>query len=227
MGSTPRLLGALTALIGAVSGLVIALNRAGILGGSTGGGGTTQTSGGILSNNHPLFGSSTQGGGSGHVGLDNDGSLTVTATQPGHGVRVLADQENPSPDVSLAARVSWVSGERDWSFSLICRFQNSRNFYLFGVIPGKRLYNIARYRDGHLKSLSGLQRSDAIREDENNATARCVGSEPTTLRLVINGETVRSITDANGIDYGNIGLRVGSSAGVVTCRFSDLVVKPL
>jgi hypothetical protein len=221
------LLGALTALIGAVSGLVIALNRVGILGGDGGGEATTQTSGPTGPNNPPLFGPNTQGGGNGQVRLEDDGSLIVTATQPGHGVRVLADQESPPPDVSLTARVSWVSGERDWSFSLICRFQNSKNFYLFGVIPGKRLYNIARYRDGHLNSLSGLQRSDAIREDENNATARCVGSEPTTLSLVVNGENVRSLTDANGIDYGNIGLRVGSSAGVVTCRFTGLVVKPL
>jgi hypothetical protein len=226
LGSTPRVIGAITGLIAAVSGLLIALNRAGILGN---GGGTstttTQSNGTTTVANAPPFGPDGQGGGDGEVQL-KDGTLYVTATEPGHGVRVLADPENTSTHTTLAARARWVEGERDWSFSLVCRFQGSKNFYLLGVIPIKRMYNIARYRDGRLTSLSGLQRSDAIRANDNKVTASCFGNQTTTLTLKVNGETLRSVRDPNGLAYGNVGLRVGSSVGVVTCAFTELKLTP-
>lgn len=228
MSSTPRVIGGITALIGAVSGLLIALNKAGLLGSDDGGSAaTTQPGGATTGGSAPLFGPKTQGGGNGYVRLDEDGTLFVTATEPGHGVRILADQENPPADVSLSSQVKWVSGESDWSFSLVCRFRDSRNFYLLGVIPPKRLYNIAMYRAGRLTSLSGLRSSDAIRADENNVTARCVGSDPTILTLTVNGETLKSVYVPNGIDGGNVGIRAGSAAGTVTCAFNDLLLKPL
>lgn len=74
--------------------------------------------------------------------------------------------------------------------------------------------------------MSGLRRSDAIRPDDNNVTARCLGNQPTTLILKINGETLPSVRDPNGLAYGNVGLRVGSSVGVVTCAFSELELTP-
>ena len=155
-----------------------------------------------------------------------DGALYVTANEPGHGVRVLADPESTSTSTTLTAHATWVSGERDWSFALVCRFQSSKNFYLLGVIPIKHMYNIARYRDGRLKSLSGLQRSDAIRSSDNRVTARCFGKQPTKLTLKVNGETLPHVEDPNGLEYGNVGLRVGSAVGVVTCAFSELELTP-
>jgi hypothetical protein len=224
LSSTPRVIGAITGLIGAISGLLIALDKAGIIGGDNGGATAQQTSSAqsTTSGSALLFGPETQGGGRGKVRRESNGTVYVTAEEPGHGVRVLADQENPPPDVSLSAHVSWVSGERDWSFAFVCRFQDSGNFYLLGVIPPKRLYNIARYRDGRLTSLSGLQRSDAIKDDENTVAARCTDTQPTTLTLKVNGETLRPVHDPNGLAGGNVGLRVGSSTGVVTCCFRNL-----
>ena len=226
MGSTPRVIGAITALVGALSGLLLALNKAGILG--DGGGGasptTTQTNGTTTTAAGP-FGPDGQGGGDGVVQLKEDGTLYVTANEPGHGVRVLADPESTSTSTTLTARAKWVEGERDWSFALVCRFQSSKNFYLLGVIPIKHQYNIARYRDGRLRSLSGLQRSDAIRAGDNRVTARCFGKQP-TLTLKVNGETLPSVKDPNGLEYGNVGIRVGSSVGVVTCAFSELELTP-
>lgn len=220
MGSTPRVIGAITALIGALSGLLLALNKAGILGN----GGPTSSTPGTTTVAEP-FGPNGQGGGDGDVEL-KDGALYVTANEPGHGVRVLADPESTSTSTTLTARARWVEGERDWSFALVCRFQGSRNFYLLGVIPIKHQYNIARYRDGRLTSLSGLQRSDAIRGNDNRVTARCIGKQPTTLTLKVNGETLPSVRDPNGLEYGNVGIRVGSSVGVVTCAFSELELTP-
>jgi len=226
LGSTPRVIGAITALIGALSGLLIALNKAGILGDDSGTTPTTIESNGTTTVAEPTpFGPNGQGGGDGEVEVKN-GTLYVTANEPGHGVRVLADPESTATSTTLTARAQWVEGERDWSFALVCRFQGSKNFYLLGVIPIKRQYNIARYRDGRLASLSGLQRSDAIRTKENRVTARCIGKQPTTLTLKVNGETLPSVHDPNGLAYGNVGLRVGSSVGVVTCAFTELELTP-
>jgi hypothetical protein len=222
LGSTPRVIGAITALIGALSGLLLALNKAGIL---DNGGGTSPTTTQSNGTEPTPFGPNGQGGGDGEVQL-KDGTLYVTATEPGHGVRVLADPESTSTSTTLTARARWVDGERDWSFALFCRFQSSKNFYLLGVIPIKRQYNIARYRDGRLTSLSGLQRSDAIRADDNKVTASCAGNQATTLTLKVNGERLPPVRDPNGLAYGNVGLRVGSSVGVVTCAFSELELTP-
>jgi hypothetical protein len=228
LGSTPRVIGAITGLIAAVSGLLLALNRAGILGN---GGGTstttTQSNGTTTVANPPPFGPNGQGGGDGDVQVKDDGTLLVTANEPGHPVRILADPESTSTSTTLTARASWVDGERDWSFALVCRFQSSKNFYLLGVIPISRRYNIARYRDGRLTSLSGLRRSDAIRANgDNNVSASCFGSQRTTLTLKVNGERLPAVRDPNGIAYGNVGIRVGSAVGVVTCAISELQLTP-
>jgi hypothetical protein len=226
LGSTPRVIGAVTALVGALSGLLLALNKAGILGDGGGGGAsstTTQTNGTTTTAAGP-FGPDGQGGGDGVVQLE-DGTLYVTANEPGHGVRVLADPESTSTSTTLTARAKWVEGERDWSFALVCRFQGSKNFYLLGIIPIKHQYNIARYRDGRLTSLSGLRRSDSIRSNDNRVIARCFGKQP-TLTLKVNGETLPSVKDPNGLEYGNVGIRVGSSVGFVKCAFTELDLKP-
>lgn len=223
LNTTPRVIGSVTALIGAVTGLLIALNRAGVIGSGSGDGGTHSTS---TDDGSPLFGPKTQGGGEGTVRLE-DGTLYVTALEPGHGVRVLADQESPLRDVSLSAHVEWVSGADDWSFSLLCRFQDRLNYYLLGVIPSTHRYNIARYRDGKLRSLTGLRKSDTIRDDDNDVQVRCVGGPDTTLTLVVNGEMLARYTDRAGIDSGNVGIRAGSATGTVTTSFGGLVLRSL
>lgn len=223
LNSTPRVVGSLTALIGAVSGLLIALNKAGVIGSHSRAGPTQSTA---TDDQTPLFGPSTQGGGKGTVRLDS-GTLYITALEPGHGVRVLADQESPLRDISLGAHVQWVSGARDWSFSLLCRYQDRLNYYLLGVIPSTHRYNVARYRDGKLRSLTGLRKSDAIRDDDNDVRISCVGDPDTTLTLVVNGETLAHYTDRSGIDSGNVGIRAGSAAGTVTTSFDQLRLRSL
>ena len=227
LNTTPKMISGVAALIGAVTGLVIALNKAGVLGSDNAAStvSTTQTGGTTTGSGTALFGAKTQGGGDGRVWVEN-GTLYINARERQHGVRVLADQENPPADVSLSSSVKWISGERDWSFSVLCRFQDSRNFYLLGVIPPKRLYNIAVYRAGRLRSLSGLRPSDAIRKDENTVTATCTGSDPTVLSLKVNGETVKTVYVPNGLDGGNVGVRAGSAVGPVTTAFDDLDLEP-
>jgi hypothetical protein len=218
LNSTRNVVGAITGLILAISGLLVALNRVGILGGD-GDGATTET--------RPpagLFGPITRP--IGRVYFDGK-TMYVRAAQPGRPLLHLADQEKPLGDVSMSARVSWVSGARDYGMSFVCRYDNSQNYYLLGVLSGRR-YNIARYRGGRIVSLTGgIQQSTDIDEDSNDITARCVGDDPTTLTLEVNGRTVAKKQDADGIETGNVGIRAGSSESFVTFRFEDFVLRYL
>lgn len=219
LNNTRNVIGAVTGLIVAISGLLIALNRAGILGGDDGDGTDTETT-----PTASLFGPITRP--IGRVYFDGE-TMYVRAAQPGRPLVHLADQEEPLRDVAMSARVTWLSGARDYGMSFVCRYDNSRDYYLLAVLSDRR-YNIARYRNGRITSLTGgIQRSNTIDETTNDVTARCVGDDPTTLTLEVNGRTVAEEQDPEGIETGNIGIRAGSSESFVTLRFEDFVLKYL
>jgi hypothetical protein len=219
LNNTRNVIGAVTGLVVAISGLLIALNRVGVLDGDDGEETTTET--------RPpkgLFGEITRP--IGRVYFDGE-TMYVRAAQPGRPLVHLADLEEPLRDVSMSARVSWVSGASDYGMSFVCRYDNSQNYYLLAVLSDRR-YNIARYRDGRIVSLTGgIQQSTNIDEDSNDITARCVGDDPATLSLEVNGRTVATKQDADGIQSGNIGIRAGSSESFVVFRFEDFVLKYL
>ena len=219
LNTAPRAIGSITALIGAITGLLIALNKVGILDGNDGGGGTTTTE----MPGSGLFGPFTRP--VGRVYFDGK-TMYVKAAVPGRPLLVLANQEKPLQDVTMSAHVKWVSGASDYGLGLICRYESNRTYYLLAVLSGGR-YNIARYRDGNLTSLTGIQTSNTIKEGANDITARCVGDQPTGLTLQANGQTVAAVKDAEGIEGGNIGVRVGSSESFVTISFDDFVLKYL
>jgi hypothetical protein len=221
LNSTRGVIGSITALIVAVSGLLVALNRIGVLGGDDDG---TTTRGTETTPTPRLFGEMTRPIGRVYF---NGETMYVTARQPRRTLLHLADLEEPLRDVALSARVSWVSGARDYGTSFVCRYDSSSNYYLLGVLSGGR-YNIARYREGRLVSLTGgIRRSSAITGDANEITARCVGDDPTILTLEVNGRTVATRQDPNGIESGNIGIRAGSGESFVTFRFEDFELRYL
>jgi hypothetical protein len=120
-----------------------------------------------------------------------------------------------------------VSGAADYGTSFVCRYESNRNYYALGVLSGGR-YNIVRYRDGRLVSLTGgIRRSGLIRDRMNDVTARCVGNDPTTLTLVVNGSVVAERQDPDGIESGNVGVRASSSESFVTVRFDDFTLRYL
>ena len=83
----------------------------------------------------------------------------------------------------MSTRMRWVSGATDYSFSLLCRYRNPKNYYLLGVLV--EAANIARYRKGRLTSLTrGIQRSTYVADEANDVTVRCIGDRPTTLTRV-------------------------------------------
>jgi hypothetical protein len=206
-------IGSITALIGAISGLLIALNKVGLLGG--GDVTTSRVAHGLFSPiKRPI----------GRVYFDGT-TMYVKAAQPRTPLLLLADQDKELQDVAMSMRVKWMSGASDYGYSLLCRYRSSRNYYLVGVLSGGR-YNIARYRNGALTSLTrGIQHSNYIEDGENDVTVRCVGDNPTTLTLEVNGRKVGSAKDPSGLAGGNIGMRVGSGESTVTLAFEDFVLK--
>ena len=225
--STRALIAAMTALVGAVSGLVIALNKVGIIGGDNGAAATTTALTTTMSESEPtssLFGPITRP--NGRVYFDGK-TMYVRAAVPRRPLIHLADLENPLGDVAISARARWISGSREYGAGFICRYESNSNYYLLAVLSGGR-YNIVRYRDGRLISLTrGIQQTSAFSGDEYAITARCIGSQPTRLTLDVNGHTVGAVEDANGIERGNIGVRVGTGESVVTVSLDDFVLKSL
>jgi hypothetical protein len=219
LNSTPKMIGSITALIGAITGLLLALNKAGLLGGDGVEAGTTQPqpADGLFSPiRRPV----------GRVYFDGT-TMYVKAAKARAPILLLADQEESLQEVGMSTSVVWTSGAEDYGYSLLCRYQNARNYYLLGVLSGGR-YNIGRYRDGKLTSLThGLQHSGYIDDKENAVTARCVGDSPTTLSLEVNEHMVASVKDPNGLSGGNVGLRVGSGESTVTLAFENYVLKYL
>ncbi|MHB1244407.1 MAG: hypothetical protein ACYC1P_13560, partial [Gaiellaceae bacterium] len=100
-------------------------------------------------------------------------------------------------------------------------------YYLLSVLSDGR-YHIVRYRKGKPVSLTGgIQTSGAIEDDANDIGVRCVGNEPVILALEVNNRDVARVRDENGIEAGNVGLRLGTSESVVTASFRDYELRAL
>jgi hypothetical protein len=120
-----------------------------------------------------------------------------------------------------------VSGARDYGIGLVCRYDNAANYYMLSVLSTGR-FNIIKYHRGKPTSLTrGVQTSSEITRDVNAIRATCVGKNPTSLTLTVNGQEVGAVQDPNGIDAGNVGLRVGSAESRVTCSFDEFELYPL
>jgi hypothetical protein len=221
LSSAPRAIGSITALIGAVTGLLVALNKVGILG--DGGGGTTTTttkmngSGPFQAFNRPQ----------GRVYFDGK-TMYVKAAMPTHPLVVPADPAKSLQDVAMTVRVNWVSGASGYGVGLICRYRSNSEYYLLSVLTGGR-YNIVRYSDvgGKPRPTSltkGIQFNSAVDDNANALSARCIGDNPTRLTLKANGVELASVDDQDGIESGNIGIRMGSYESVFTLSFDDFVL---
>jgi hypothetical protein len=221
LSSAPRVIGSITALIGAITGLLIALNRTGVIGGDGDDGGSTTPAETVEAAG--MYGPLTRP--IGRVYFDG-ATMYVKAAMPSRPLIHLANLDKALGDVSMSARISRVSGASDYGVGFICRYESPASYYLLAVLSGPR-YNLVRYRDGKPISLSGIKPTGAVSEGENTITAKCVGDEPTALTLQANGQTVGTAKDADGIETGNIGVRVGSSESFVTLRFDDFVLKYL
>lgn len=154
-------------------------------------------------------------------------TMFVKASQPGMPMLVLAELDEPLVDVRLTARAERVSGATDHGVGFVCRYANAGNYYLLAVLSDGR-YHVVRYRRGKPVSLTGgIQPTGAVEDDANDVEARCVGDDPVILTLRSNGRDVARVRDPDGIDAGNVGIRVGTSESVVTFAIRDFELRSL
>ena len=217
--SGPALIGAFAALITAISGLIVGLNQAGYLGGDDDGGPDTDTTTvGAAAYFKPMTSPL------GRVYFDGE-TMLVTATTPNIPLVRPADLEEPLRDVRMSVRATWVSGARSYGAGLICRYVNPNNYYLLAIFSGGG-YNIVKYSGGKPRSLARGSPQDG-EGDEDDVEASCVGDDPTTLTLTVNGDQVATVKDPDGIESGVVGVRVGTDESRVTIAFDDLVLRSL
>ncbi len=112
-------------------------------------------------------------------------------------------------DVRVEVEASKVAGPDDNDLGVICRYQDTQNFY-FGLISSDGFAGIGKVKAGDQKLISGdqLESADAVRQGNSKNTLRldCVGN---SLTLVVNGTQVSSVTDSD-FTTGDVGLMAGT-----------------
>jgi hypothetical protein len=154
-----------------------------------------------------------------------NGVLELTTSQPGQ-----IWWTNPGrsfDDVIISAEVQHISGPLDNAFGLICRYQDSENFYVF-LISSDGYYAIGKYQSGsdQIEYLTGggeYVASDVINQGQagNSMRVSCVGNE---LSLMVNGDLLASVTDSTFV-AGDIGLGASTfESGSLTVHYDNVRV---
>ncbi|HEX6385765.1 MAG TPA: hypothetical protein VF177_13930 [Anaerolineae bacterium] len=158
----------------------------------------------------------------------SEGVLRISTSQPGQ-----IWWTNPGrnfDDVIITVQARQVSGPNDNAYGVICRYQNTENFYIF-LISGDGFYAIGKYQSGssRVTYLSGdgeYQFSEIINQGvaTNQIRASCIGNE---LSLSVNGLPLATVTDASFLS-GDVGLGVSTlEPGTAVVHFDDVrVLRP-
>jgi hypothetical protein len=227
--SGPALIGAFATLITAITGLIVGLNQAGIIGGGdNGGSGTAASAAADGEDEGPDAGAVFRGTETdrGRVYFEGE-TMYVTAEERGKPLVVPGVKSDPVGDVEMSVRTRWDAGAKRYWVGLICRYVDRKTYYLFAVWSGGR-YRIVKYGGAGSKPLSEGDAPTRALGEEDVIEARCEDDDPTSLTLVVNGEEVTH-DDENGIERGLVGVRVGTDVDDehVTVRFDDFVLRPL
>jgi hypothetical protein len=130
-------------------------------------------------------------------------------------------------DVKVEVDAREVAGPDDNLFGVICRYQDSNNFYRF-VIGGNGYAGITKRVGGQVIVISGsvLSRSPAVFRGQasNHLKAVCQGNQ---LNLFVNDQLVAKANDSD-FQGGDVGLlaSAGSHAGVEIHFTHFLVTQP-
>jgi hypothetical protein len=222
--SGPALIGAFAALITAITGLIVGLNQIGVIGGDDDDSGSETEAADTTTTGAAAYFSPTTSP-LGRLYFDGE-TMLVTATTPNRPLVRPADLEEPLGDVRMSVRARWVSGARSYGAGLICRYENANNYYLLAVFSGGG-FNVVRYRNGKPTSLARGGPEGGESDDDDEVEARCVGSDPTNLTLIVDGDEVATVQDPDGIESGVIGVRVGTDEARVTVGFDEFVLRSL
>jgi len=112
-------------------------------------------------------------------------------------------------DTIIEVEAEKVGGPDDNDFGVICRYEDTNNFYFF-ILSSDGYYGVGRVLDGvqELLGEAELMPSDEIKTGNvtNNIKADCVGS---TLTLYANGTQLISVEDT-ALTSGDVGLLAGT-----------------
>jgi hypothetical protein len=112
-------------------------------------------------------------------------------------------------DVRIEVEATKVAGPDDNDLGLICRYQDTQNFY-FALISSDGFAGIGKIKDGEQLLLSGdnLEPADAISQGNSKNTLRfdCLGN---SMTLLVNGTQVAVVSDSD-FAKGDVGLMAGT-----------------
>ena len=188
---------------------------------------------------HPC--ASTRGGAvSKTISLETPGSWGTWSddgaviTYEGGGLRILVNEAHYDfwsvagetfSDVQVEVDATRVGGPTDNDFGLVCRYQDTENFYIF-MISSDGYYGIAKLKDNQhsLIGMDQLQYSSLIATEQpmHRIRADCTGQ---TLRLFVDGNLLMEAQDGD-FSAGDVGVLAGSYATPgVDILFDNFVVK--
>lgn len=128
-------------------------------------------------------------------------------------------------DAVIEVEATKAGGDDNNDFGVICRYQNSDNFYFF-VISSDGYYGIGKVLNGKqmLIGMESMLPTEVIKQ--GNATnfirSECVGS---VLRLSVNGELLAETEDSS-FTTGDVGLLAGSfDVPGTDIRFDNFAVR--
>jgi hypothetical protein len=112
-------------------------------------------------------------------------------------------------DVRIEVDAQKIGGPDDNDFGLICRSEDTFNFY-YAVISSDGYYGIFRMMDDGAEQIQEeyMLESDSINQGgtSNHIRFDCVGD---SLTLFVNGDKVNEVTDS-GLTSGDVGLIAGT-----------------
>ena len=128
-------------------------------------------------------------------------------------------------DVQVEADATKIGGPDDNDFGLICRYQDTENFYAF-LISSDGYYAIMKYSGGSSETLGAdaMLSTDAVLQGDttNHIRADCIGD---SLTLYANGEQLHAVTDS-AFSSGDVGLIAGTfDEPGADIAFDDFVVR--
>ncbi|MBN1668263.1 MAG: hypothetical protein JW862_14315 [Anaerolineales bacterium] len=128
-------------------------------------------------------------------------------------------------DTVIEVEATKVGGSDDNDFGVICRYQDTQNFYFF-IISSDGYYGIGKVENGNQSQIDGdgMDYSDAIKQGNttNDLRVDCIGNQ---LTLYVNGTSVSSATDST-FSSGDVGLLAGTFSEPGTdILFDNIVVR--
>lgn len=166
--------------------------------------------------------------GSGVTSVVADGVLRISNSLSGEITWANADRN--FDDVIITSEARQTDGPNDNAYGVICRYQSSKNFYVF-LVSGDGHYAIGKYQIGNpqIEYLSGEGQyvfSDAINQGTaaNEIKASCIGNE---LSLAVNGIPLETVTDPTFVT-GDVGLGASPfQPGTTVIEFENIrVISP-